>query len=140
MIEINSSGELKERISITCKQFFSRKYCWKYNLEDTKIKDFLRAGKAWNSSENHGQLSVRCVYALSLWNWSLLLYFCSCFWTSKSSLLRRLFWPLHLCVSLLLIPKRKVFTLNFFCYVPSPLSWTQKREGHSKQKKRIFTK
>ena len=45
---------------------------------------------------------------------SLILYFCSCFWTSESSLLRRLFRPLNLCVSLLLLLKRKVFTSSFF--------------------------
>ena len=45
---------------------------------------------------------------------SLILYFCSCIWTSESSLLRRLFQPLHLCVSLLLLLGRKVFMLSFF--------------------------
>ena len=64
---------------------------------------------------------------------SLILYFCSCFWTSESSLLRRLFRPLHLCVPLLLLLNRKVFTSSFFWYVPSPWSWSWKREGHSKQ-------
>ena len=46
-------------------------------------------------------------------NKSLISYFCSWFKTSESSLLRRLFRPLHLCVSLLLL-NRKVFTSNFF--------------------------
>ena len=64
---------------------------------------------------------------------SLILYFCSCFWKSESSLLRRLLWPLHLCVSLLLLLKRKVFTSSFFWYVPSPWSWSRKHERHSKQ-------
>ena len=51
---------------------------------------------------------------------SLILYFRSCFWTSESSLLRQLFRPLHLCVSLLL--KRKVFTSSFFiCAFPLEL-------------------
>ena len=31
---------------------------------------------------------------------SLILYFCSCFLTNESSLLRWLFWPLLLCISL----------------------------------------
>ena len=52
---------------------------------------------------------------------SLILYFCSCFWTSESNLLRRLFRPLHLCVSLLLLLKRKVFTSSFFYYMCLPL-------------------
>ena len=47
-------------------------------------------------------------------NLSLILYFCSCFWTSESSLLRRLFRPMHLCVSLLLLLNRMVFTSSFF--------------------------
>ena len=67
-----------------------------------------------------------------------LLYFCSFFWTSKSSLLRRLFRPLHLCVYLLILLKRKVFTSSFFLYVPSPWSWSRKRKGHSKQKKHNY--
>ena len=51
---------------------------------------------------------------------SLILYFCSCFWTSESSLLRRqLFRPLHLRVSLFLLLKRKVFMSSFFrCAFP----------------------
>ena len=51
---------------------------------------------------------------------SLILYFCIFFCTSESSLLRRVFWPLHLCVSLLLLVKRKVFTSSFF-YMCLPL-------------------
>ena len=65
---------------------------------------------------------------------SLILYFCSCFLTSESSLLGRLFRLLYLCVSLLLLLKRTVFTLSFFWYVPSPWSWSWKRVGNSKQK------
>ena len=38
---------------------------------------------------------------------SPILYFCSCFWTSESSLLIWLFRPLHLCASQLLLLKRK---------------------------------
>ena len=45
---------------------------------------------------------------------SLILYFCSCFWTTEGILLRRFFRPLHLCVSLLPLLKRKVSTLCFF--------------------------
>ena len=66
---------------------------------------------------------------------SLSLYCCSCFWTNESSLLRQLFRPLHLCVPLLLLLKRKVF----WC-VPFPFSWSWKIEWYSKQKLRIFTK
>ena len=40
--------------------------------------------------------------------------FFSCFWTSESSLLTRFFRPLQLCVYLLLLQKRKVFTSSFF--------------------------
>ena len=51
---------------------------------------------------------------------SVILHFCSCFWTSESSFLRQLFRPLHLCVPLLLLDtNRKVFTSRFFWYVPS---------------------
>ena len=57
---------------------------------------------------------------------SVILYFCSCFWKSESRLLRRLFQPLHLCVPLLLLLNRKVFTSSFFWYVPSPWSWSRK--------------
>ena len=70
----------------------------------------------------------------------LILYLCSCVWISESSLLRRLFWPLRLCVPLLLPLKRKVFTSSFFLYVPSPWSWSPKCEGHSKQKTKNFYK
>ena len=52
-------------------------------------------------------------------DWSLMLYFCSIFWTSESKMLRRLSQPLHLFISLLLLLKRKVFTSSFFWYVPS---------------------
>ena len=47
--------------------------------------------------------------------------FCSYFWTSESSLLRRLFRPMHLCVFLLLLLKRKVFTLFLICAFPLEL-------------------
>ena len=50
----------------------------------------------------------------------LILYFCSCFWTSESRLLRQLFQPLHICVPLLLLLNRKVFTSSFF-YMCLPL-------------------
>ena len=40
--------------------------------------------------------------------------FSSCFWTKGSSLLKRLFQPLHLCVSLLLLLNKKVVTSSFF--------------------------
>ena len=66
---------------------------------------------------------------------SLILYCCSCFWTNKSSLLRRLFRQLYLCANLLLPLKKKVFTSSFFLYLPSPWNWSRKREAHSKQKK-----
>ena len=69
----------------------------------------------------------------------LILYFCGCFWTSENNWLRQLFWLLHLCVSLLLLLKRKVFTTSFFWYVPSPWNWSRIHEGHSKQLIRIFT-
>ena len=38
---------------------------------------------------------------------SSIIYFCSCLWTNESSLLRRLCRLLHLCVSSLLLQKRK---------------------------------
>ena len=45
---------------------------------------------------------------------SIILYFCGFFQTSDSSLLRWLFRPLNLCVPLILLLNRKVFTSNFF--------------------------
>ena len=38
--------------------------------------------------------------------------------------------PLHLCVPLLLLLKRKVFTSSFFWYVPSPWNSSKKRKGN----------
>ena len=76
---------------------------------------------------------------------SLILYFCSCFWASESSLLRRLFQPLHLCVFLLLhllleVLKRKVFISSFFmCAFPLDLEWKMWRTFKAK-KTRIFMK
>ena len=70
---------------------------------------------------------------------SLILYFCSCFWTNESCLLTRLFQPLYLIVSLLvLLLKRKVFTSSFF-HMCLPVG-VEKREGHSKQITQLFTK
>ena len=36
--------------------------------------------------------------------------------------------------------KEEGFYIVLFLYVPSPLSWSRKREGHSKQKIGLFTK
>ena len=70
--------------------------------------------------KHRGQLSMSEIFwcgsdvLLGKHNTSLILYFCSCFGTSESSLLRRLLWPLNLCVPLLLILIRKVFTSRVF--------------------------
>ena len=69
---------------------------------------------------------------------SLILYFCSFFGQVRAVCLDSR--PLHLCVSLLLLLQRKVFTSSFFWYVPSPWSWSRKCEGHSKQKKEYLQK
>ena len=52
--------------------------------------------------------------------------FLQLFWTSESSLLRRLFRPLHPHVSLLLLLKRKVFTSSFFFIFAFPLELESK--------------
>ena len=41
---------------------------------------------------------------------------------------------LHLCVTLLLLLKRKVFTSSIFLYVPSPWNWKHERYSNKKYK------
>ena len=82
----------------------------------------------------YAQYSCSRLFAAKVTDESLILYFCRCFWTNESSSLRWLFRPLHLCVSLLLQPKGKVFMSSFFWYVLSHVVGVKKLEGHSKQK------
>ena len=50
------------------------------------------------------------------------------------------FRTLHLCVPPITNTKEEGFYVKLFLYVPSPWSWSQKREGHSKQKKKNIYK
>ena len=71
---------------------------------------------------------------------SLILYLCSCFWTSESSLLRRLSRPLYLCVPLLLLLNRKVFTSSFFDMCLSLRVGVENVKDIQSKKTQIFTK
>ena len=56
---------------------------------------------------------------------------------TRSSLLRRLYRPLPLCVSLLLLLKGKVFKSSIFFNAPSPWSRSPKCDGSRSKNKRF---
>ena len=92
----------------------------------------------WANHWNHTLTSLQVNKIPS--KYLLILYFCSCFWTSESSLLRRRFRPVHLCVSLLLLLKRKVFTSSFFDMCLTLGVGVENMKDIQSKKTRIFTK